>query len=357
MRAPSPPRVPPTMANSAEAFSIDVTEKIATSSTGAVVEGSEPRPVIIRDKEPLQQHTLFLGLATILILAAVLGTGAFLKDAIDQRAVASIAATAASPSPLACAMAGVQAPRDLTSTNDGSGNPVYAAGLRNSKMATLSSAESSQLELTNVHFHLGAEHKSNFFKDTTATTAWSATTGRRSPSSDKAPRPGFMCAPADNGWNLTASQLTAYSFKYCEGIAVGKTFELHYVHSSAGHSGGSWNDGLGVAAGFSERSIRNPMIVVNALVVHVINDASDASSTYGNMEQGWDIVNGNGVPVLHNVSGNVMYQVPPRVRALATRSARRTKSPGMLTRGAISFPLSHSTGCARPWRPRAFRMT
>eukprot|EP00438_Fugacium_kawagutii_P036632 Skav236135 [mRNA] locus=scaffold5710:35:502:- [translate_table: standard] len=39
-----------------------------------------------------------------------------------------------------------------------------------------------------------------------------------------------MC-PTDT---LTSSQLTSYNFQYCEGVEVGKSYEVHYVHSSAG---------------------------------------------------------------------------------------------------------------------------
>jgi len=44
-------------------------------------------------------------------------------------------------------------------------------------------------------------------------------------------RPGFMCSKS----SLNVNQLAPYNFTYCKGdVQVGKSYEIHYVHSSAG---------------------------------------------------------------------------------------------------------------------------
>ena len=120
----------------------------------------------------------------------------------------------------ACNMAEPQTPRDLSTGATGSMVP---------KAATLTDAQADFLPLVNVHFHLGAEHKSDAYNNGTDAEAYdAASSGRRLAGN---PRPGFMC-PTDT---LTDSQMTPYTFQYCKGdVQVGKSYEVHYVHSSAG---------------------------------------------------------------------------------------------------------------------------
>lgn len=82
-----------------------------------------------------------------------------------------------------CTNAEPQAPRDLS---------TGATGKRTPKQAVLTEAQANYLPLTNVHFHLGAEHKSDEYKDDTKAKAYDA--GRRL--ADNA-RPGFMCTTDD----------------------------------------------------------------------------------------------------------------------------------------------------------------
>ena len=118
--------------------------------------------------------------------------------------------------PPACNIAEPQTPRDLSAGAEGQMTP---------KAATLTDAQANFLPLVNVHFHLGAEHKSDSYNDGTDSAAYDA--GRRLASN---PRPGWMC-PTET---LTSSQMTPYAFEHCEGVEVGKSYEVHYVHSSAG---------------------------------------------------------------------------------------------------------------------------
>jgi len=207
-----------------------------------------------------------------------------------------------------CENAEVQAPRDLS---------TGAAGLRTPKQATLNKAQAAKLPLANVHYHLGAEHKSDAYKDDTDAKAYDAAKARRldlgieeaedddddeaeelgiaGPRRDLrrlatgAVRPGFMCPAAP------AAEKDAYTFQYCKNVEVGKTYEIHYVHSSAGTfsdkpAADSINDGLGAAA--HGRKQLNPMVVVQGLVVQVVNKKADA--TFGKVDdlfnKGWSSI-------------------------------------------------------------------
>jgi len=145
--------------------------------------------------------------------------------------------------------------------------------------------------LVNVHWHLGAEHKSEAYNDDTDSKAYDA--GRRlrsvkpfygressmilgegrSLAESGEVRPGFMCPTAD----LTEEEKAPYEFKYCKGLEVGKTYEVHYVHSSAGYNPDDTTmadedllaDGLGGAA--NGRGLLNPMVTVEGQVFLLVN--------------------------------------------------------------------------------------
>lgn len=184
----------------------------------------------------------------------------------------------------ACEDAEPQAPRDLS---------TGATGSRIPKAATLNAAQAEMLPLTNVHYHLGAEHKSDAYFDTTDTEAYDGTNSGRRLSAD--PRPGFMCS--NDG--LTAEQLAPYTFVHCTGdtVQVGKSYEVHYVHSSAGtgHDEGVPDDadldqidlmadGLGQAA--NGRGMLNPMVVVQGQVYHIVQGAPPVDD----LLHGWSVV-------------------------------------------------------------------
>lgn len=166
--------------------------------------------------------------------------------------------------PPACSDADVQSPRNLS---------PQAPGRMFPKAATLTRNQSKHLPLTNVHFHLGAEHKSVEYGNGTDSAAWDA--------KPSGPRPGFMCSSK----GAPSSELKPYKFKHCgEHVEVGKSYEIHYVHSSAGYSrkeelsrkqnpAHALRDGLhGAANGHGQL---NPMIVVNAQVVLLTNGGED----------------------------------------------------------------------------------
>jgi len=182
-----------------------------------------------------------------------------------------------------CAAAGVQAPRDLS---------TGATGTKVPKIPTLNEADTLTLPLANVHYHLGAEHKSDAYSDGAASAAYDAANhasgGRRL---SEAPRPGWMCPTT----GLTAAELQPYDFVHCQGtVSVGKSYEFHYVHSSAGYTTAEATaaghdgvgDGLGGAA--NGKGLLNPYLAVQAQVFLIVNDAA-TSPTIDKASGGWKI--------------------------------------------------------------------
>ncbi len=174
--------------------------------------------------------------------------------------------------PPRCEEAEPQAPRDLT---------TGAQGERRARSPALAAAQAWELQMTNLHYHLGAEHKSDEYNDGTASEAYDHEHHEAADGHEDL-RPGWMCPITDE---VTPAQLKPYEFKHCgteHGVPeVGKSYELHFVHSSAGGapievSDTDWRadplretftDGLGSAA--NGRGLLNPMVVVMAMVVQV----------------------------------------------------------------------------------------
>jgi hypothetical protein len=87
------------------------------------------------------------------------------------------------------------------------------------KAATLSKQQAEFLPLVNIHFHLGAEHKSHAYDNETLSLEYDAEFNNSREQTTR--RPGFMCETATN------ANLTAHSFQFCEGVDVGKSYEVH----------------------------------------------------------------------------------------------------------------------------------
>jgi hypothetical protein len=186
-----------------------------------------------------------------------------------------------------CDMAEPQSPRDLS---------TGATGTMRPKASALTDAQANYLPLVNVHFHLGAEHKSDDYMDSTILDTYSASHRRLSQKQLEARRlatgevaPGYMC---DNS-ALSSDQLAPYNWQYCAGqMYVGYSYEVHYVHSSAGYTDSEAvaagvdgiDDGLGGAA--NGRGLLNPMIVVQGQVYHIVNGGANVSD----LLHGWTVV-------------------------------------------------------------------
>merc|ERR1712187_975544 len=169
-------------------------------------------------------------------------------------------------------------------------------------------AQAEALPLVNVHFHLGAEHKSDYYNDEADFLLYDSTHRRLEEEGVEvaaeeeegffddtaerrlatgAVRPGYMCPNT----GISADKLTPYAFQYCKGeIQVGKSYEVHYVHSSAGYSAAElaansdidlMDDGLGGAA--NGKGMLNPMVAVQGQVYHIVKNGP----TNNNLLHGW----------------------------------------------------------------------
>lgn len=189
-----------------------------------------------------------------------------------------------------CKNAEVQAPRDLQ---------TGATGKKKAKQALLNDAQAHKLPQTNIHFHLGAEHRSDEYNLGADSELFDRGMGQAFPVAPPnvpgqsippahSVRPGWMCPIS----GYTPAQLSNdYEWKCCLGeMHIGKSYEVHYVHSNAA-PGTDMNpvigDGLAVAAG-AARGLLNPQVVVEAMVYTIVND-NDAAYTFDDLVHGWDI--------------------------------------------------------------------
>ena len=104
-------------------------------------------------------------------------------------------------------------------------------------MTTLRSAHAdNSMRLSNIHWHLGAEHycAGEYDQEYDEGEHRAKAAGRRQPNVNEEHEsiaPGRMCSVDRLG--LTEAQLETYDFQYCGGVVrVGSTYEMHYVHSS-----------------------------------------------------------------------------------------------------------------------------
>jgi len=158
------------------------------------------------------------------------------------------------------------------------------------------------MPLVNVHYHLGAEHKSEAYMDSQYADAWDAANSRRLEQIENLTqrtqrrltstvRPGYFC----DATYLDQYQSAPYSFQYCKGdVQVGKTYEVQYVHSSAGYSQAELNansdldqmdDGLGGAA--NGKGMLNPMIAIQSAVFMIVQGAA----TNDDLLHDWSVTN------------------------------------------------------------------
>ena len=142
-----------------------------------------------------------------------------------------------------CGLAGPQAPRDLTMRDGTNPRPFPLAGA------------SATMNLCNIHFHLGAEHKGPAF-NVVATGAAAAKDAHGGGNR------GFACNDAGN---LTAAELKSAAGA-CKGLKPGDTIEVHWVHSTCNVAPGK---SLGACL---SKDCTNPTLRVEAQVFLVVND-------------------------------------------------------------------------------------
>jgi carbonic anhydrase len=132
----------------------------------------------------------------------------------------------------ACTGYGPQTPRDIDSL-EGTNKRIFSLA-----------PESENMNLCNIHFHVGAEHKAKDF----------------SLASDKG---GFACGMSEN---LTRAELKKPKQNFCQGIEPGDTIEVHWVFSAA-----DVKPGKGLGACLNEGTA-NPNLRVETQVFTVVND-------------------------------------------------------------------------------------
>lgn len=178
---------------------------------------------------------------------------------------------------LLCTDAGPQAPKDLTTATLN----TAAHGTRNPQAPIFTHDQMNHMTVVNVHFHLGAEHKSDNYNDEQFTEDYDASNPVGGPYgvTDHPARPGFY----GSGYSPSGRKDRDAVPAPCKGMKVGDTIEVHWVHSSAGvrqPDDGDYQlleDGLGSAV--NGRALRNPQVHVEAVVYQILPDG-DAGITF-----------------------------------------------------------------------------
>ncbi|CAJ1424518.1 unnamed protein product [Effrenium voratum] len=157
---------------------------------------------------------------------------------------------------LACTDAEPQSPRDVT--------PGYVGHLT-TRYEPYGEEERRNFLQANLHFHLGAEHRSKGEYD------------QAPPASglESTVAPGLFCKTD----GLTAPELADYTFEHCKNVSVGNTYEFHWVFSTGapGQLADDGNEGeLGIADGLGGAFARtvNADVIVRGQVCLIYNNAS-----------------------------------------------------------------------------------
>ena len=189
--------------------------------------------------------------------------------------------TGAPPQVLLCEDAEPQAPRDLTPT---------CLGELEARVRPLDGDATPRFIQANLHFHLGAEHKSNItngYYKTFQEVGLQEPLVR--PSEDI--RPGFFCGLDD----VPSSGLEDFNFQFCKNVSVGYTYEFHWVFSTGAPLTGLRDEGdegqLGITDGLGGALARtiNPRIIVRGQICRIINNQSlvDVEADYNNLVNQW----------------------------------------------------------------------
>ena len=144
-----------------------------------------------------------------------------------------------------CENAGAQSATDVTKgaagTKDMTDTPGPIVSYNDKGMCTV-----------NVHWHIGAEHKSTGEYDEDAAFDHPnkdtyAGSHRRLASADGGMRIGHMCTKGKELWEAkdpsvrnTDGSVNEYDWKYCKDMHVGLTYEFHWPHSSLGACQTPW---------------------------------------------------------------------------------------------------------------------
>lgn len=150
-----------------------------------------------------------------------------------------------------CEGFGPQTPRDIDSA-EGENKTVFSLA-----------PSYKDMNLCNIHFHVNAEHKAKDFSIL---------------SEEKG---GYQCAMSKE---LSAAELTAPAENHCEGLSVGDTIEVHWVHTSC-----NVKPGKGLGSCLSE-NCTTPNLRVETQVFTVVNDPN--ALNFMDLTYGGNVVNG-----------------------------------------------------------------
>ena len=235
-----------------------------------------------RAKKDASPHGAALALGGCALCVLVLVVVAFLIDAgltleRKERDPDDCGVARAEEMAHLCATAEVQSPRNVSAG--------YRAGALSGRVPPV--LNFSEMTLVNTHFQLGAEHFSAGEYDVApASSGWGFHYG-----ADVAP--GYFCR--EPGPELGSPASAAFDWQHCEDVAVGNTYELHWVFSTAGGADARARAvalGPGLDGAFGRAT--NPAVGVQAVVYRVVNDGTAAHDVAGLLYPQMDYAAGAG---------------------------------------------------------------
>ena len=203
---------------------------------------------------------------------------------------------------VACVDAEVQSGSDVTKG---------AVGFKEAPLDPIPDYNEAGMCTVNVHWHLGAEHRSEGEYDESCDFEQDTTDDHRRLRGSQegrqlSGRKGHMCCDAkEMNENHDALVANEYDWKYCTDMHVGLTYEIHWPHSSLGHCNSEWQyqepfmDGVLCKATIGSVDIttalemigdRSVGIGVEGQVFTIVNSDDPTSSEY--MYPAWDALNG-----------------------------------------------------------------
>ena len=190
-----------------------------------------------------------------------------------------------------------------------------AAGDRDPGIAPVVDYNDAGMCTVNVHWHIGAEHRSEGQYDEAAAFDHPnkdtyAGSHRRLASADGGMRIGHMCTKGKELWEANDASVrnadgsvNEYDWKYCKDMHVGLTYEFHWPHSSLGACQTPWQyqyhflDGVLCGATMGGVDINTAAallgdkthgIGVEGQVFTIVNGMDDGSAVHPT----WDVLNG-----------------------------------------------------------------
>jgi hypothetical protein len=210
---------------------------------------------------------LFGAAVTTSVAYPVLRNALYDSDALhDSDASAATVRARVLVQGLPCENAQPQSPKDVSDD---------FVGLLLARSSNLDVSSVHNLAMANVHYHLGAEHRSageyDFSKLEDSTFDADLT------------EYGYYCDNTD-GYQADsdAGNFGNYSWEHCTNTEVGQTYEMHYVYSS----GTANEDGIVAGLGGAFAVQNNPTVTVRAQVYYIVNDDSADADDFG--FSGWN---------------------------------------------------------------------